>query len=305
MTRRGRLTGRLTGWLALLALAGSTAACGSTPASTAADAGRPAHQARFDQALHDRLPVSVRERGTLRVATDASYAPMSSFAPDGRAIVGMEPDLGAALGRVLGVRVRFVNTDFTRLIPDVVAGDADLAMSAMTDTAARARKVDFVNYFSAGTAIVVQRGNPAGITDIRGLCGRVVAVEGGTTQVDLLARAQVNCPALPVIVRTYATNSDALVQLRTGRAVAVLNDLPPAVFLVNDPRTKSFYQLASTTQYEPGLYGVVVAKDQTPLREAVRRAFQELVRSGEYADVLRRWKVSSGALDRISVNSDR
>ena len=146
----------------------------------------------------------------------------------------------------------------------MAAGDIDLAMSAMTDTAARARKVDFVNYFSAGTAIVVQRGNPAGITDIRGLCGRVVAVEGGTTQVDLLARAQVNCPALPIIVRTYATNSDALVQLRTGRAVAVLNDLPPAVFLVNDPRTKSYYQLASTTQYEPGLYGVVGGQGPGP-----------------------------------------
>jgi polar amino acid transport system substrate-binding protein len=301
MTRRGRLTG----WLALLLLVGSTAGCGSTSPSTGSDRSRPAHQAAYDQSLHDLLPGSVRERGTLRVATDASYAPMSSFGPDGRAIVGMEPDLGAALGRVLGVRVRFVNTDFTRLIPGVAAGDADLAMSAMTDTAARARKVDFVNYFSAGTAIVVQRGNPAGITDIRGLCGRVVAVEGGTTQVDLLARAQANCPALPVIVRTYPTNSDALVQLRTGRAVAVLNDLPPAVFLVNDPRTKSFYQLASTTQYEPGLYGVVVAKDQTRLREAVRRALLELVRSGEYADVLRRWKVGSGALDRISVNSDR
>ena len=38
----------------------------------------------------------------------------------------------------------------------------DLAMSAITDTAQRERAVDFVNYFSAGTAIVVRRGNPAG-----------------------------------------------------------------------------------------------------------------------------------------------
>ena len=48
--------------------------------------------------------------------------PMSSFGPDGRTIVGFEPDLGAALGRVLGVRFEFVNTDFTELLPDVVDG---------------------------------------------------------------------------------------------------------------------------------------------------------------------------------------
>ena len=82
-------------------------------------------------------------------------------------------------------------------------------------------------------------------------------------------------------MRTYATNSDALVQLRTGRAVAVLNDFPPAVFLVNDPRTRSHYQLASTTQYEPGLYGIVVAKDQPALRDAVQGACEQLlIRSG-------------------------
>jgi polar amino acid transport system substrate-binding protein len=74
----------------------------------------------------------------------------------------------------------------------------------------------------------------------------VVAVENGTTQVDLLARTQRNCGTARIIVKTFETNSDALVQLRTGRVVAVLNDYPRAVFLVNDVRTRSAYQLAST-----------------------------------------------------------
>jgi polar amino acid transport system substrate-binding protein len=281
-------------------MAALPAAC-ATPAATTATAN---DGARFNRALHDRLPQTVRDRGVLRVGTDASYAPMSSFAPDGRTIIGMEPDLGVEIGRVLGVRLQFVNADFVKLLPDVAAGGMDLAMSAMTDTPERAKTVDFVDYFSAGTSIVVQRGNPAGVTDIKDLCGKVVAVEKGTTQVDLLARAQKNC-ADPIIMRTYTTNSDALVELRTGRAVAVLNDLPPAVFLVNDPRTKSHYQLASTTQYEPGLYGIVVAKGQPGLRDAVQGAFEELLRGGVYRDVLARWGVSDGAVHRISVNLGR
>ena len=121
---------------------------------------------------------------------------------------------------------------------------------------------------------------------------------------DLLARAQKNC-GNAIITKTYTTNSDALMELRTGRAVAVLNDLPPAVFLVNDPRTKSHYQLASTTQYEPGLYGIVVAKGQRDLRDAVQGAFEQLLRSGVYGDVLARWGVSDGAVHRISVNLGR
>jgi polar amino acid transport system substrate-binding protein len=247
----------------------------------------------------------VLDRGVLRVGTDASYAPMSFFGPDGRTIVGVEPDLGAKIGDVLGLKVRFVQTDFTKLLTKVARGDLDMAMSAMTDTAPRARQDDFVDYFSAGTSIVVQRGNPAGITEIQDLCGKVVAVEQGTTQVDLLARAEKNCVGESIDVKTFPTNSDALVQLRTGRAVAVLNDLPPAEFLVNGSRTRSEYQLASTAQYEPGLYGVVVPKDQLGLREAVQGALEELLRNGDYADVLAAWHVSDGAVDQISVNADR
>jgi polar amino acid transport system substrate-binding protein len=301
-----RFTRAAAGLLVGLALLG-TASC-AEPQAVGADR-TSARKAAFDRSLHDRLPQAVRDRGVLRVGTDASYAPMSSFAADGRTIVGVEPDRGTELGRVLGVRVEFVDTDFTEVIPDVAAGRLDLGMSAITDTRARARHADFVNYFSAGTSILVQQGNPAGVTDIRDLCGNVVAVERGTTQVDLLARAQRNCAdervARRITVRTYPTNSDALVELRTGRAVAVLNDLPPAAFLVNDPLTKPHYQLASDTQYEPGLYGIAVAKDRLDLRDAVQGACEALIRSGAYADVLARWGVRDGAVARISVNSER
>jgi polar amino acid transport system substrate-binding protein len=241
----------------------------------------------------------------LRVGTDASYAPMSSFGPDGRTIIGMEPDLGVEIGRVQGVRLQFVNLDFATVLAAVAGGRVDVAMSAMTDTPERAKTADFVNYFSAGTSILVQRGNPAGVTDIKDLCGKVVAVESGTTQMDLLARTQKNCGDHLIIGKTYPTNSDALVQLRTGRAVAVLIDLPPAVFLVNDPRTRSHYELASTTQYEPGLYGMVVAKSQPGLRDAVQGAFEALLANGVYAKVISQWGVSDGAVHRISINSGR
>jgi hypothetical protein len=49
----------------------------------------------------------------------------------------------------------------------------------------------------------------------------------------------------------------------------------------------------------------VVAKDQQGLREAVQGALEELLRNGDYSDVLAAWHVSDGAVDRISVDADR
>ena len=306
MSRTTKRPLRVAASLVLALSAMLPAACaGSTPGGSTPTPSATTHQARLDPKLHDLLPQPVKDAGVLRVGTDASYPPIEAYGPDGRTIIGMDPDLGVEIGRILGVRLQFGATNFDELLADVARGDLDLAMSAMTDTPERAKTADFVNYFTAGTSIVVQRGNPAGVTELNDLCGKVVAVEKATTQVDLLGRTQKNCGTRRIIVKTYPTNSDALLELRTGRAVAVLNDLPPAIFLVNDARTRSQYQLASNAQYEPGLYGIVVAKSQPGLRDAVQGALKKLLSSGVYADVLARWHVQSGAVHQISVNSNR
>jgi polar amino acid transport system substrate-binding protein len=274
--------------------------CGSD--RTQAD-GPAASAATFDQALHDRLPAGILARGSVRVGGGDPYPPASFFAPDGRTIVGFEPDLAAALGRVLGVRLEFVNVDFTDLLPQLNSHKIDLAMASMTDNAEREKRADFVNYFQAGTSVIVQRGNPHGISALKDLCGKIVAVEQETTQVDLLRRTQKGCEGKRIDVRTYGDNASALVQLRTGRAVAVLSDYPPAVHVSTDQRTSAHYQLAASTQYEPSPYGIAVAKDQTKLRDVLRDALERVMRSGDYADVLQRWGVPSGALESATINA--
>jgi polar amino acid transport system substrate-binding protein len=284
-----------------MALTLAAGGCGGGSAKKA-DAESAVDAVQFDQTLHDQLPQHIRDRGTIRFVTDASYAPMEQFAADGRTIIGFEPDLADALGKVLGVRVEVVTGTFQTAIDKVVAGDYDGVLSAVTDTAEREKKADFVDYFMAGTSILVQRGNPGGVSDLNSLCGKTVAIEKGTVQADLLHRSQSGCGDRKMTINEYKTNADALLQLRTGRAVAVLNDYPAAAHLADDSRTSAYFQLASTAQYEPGLFGIPFAKDQTELRDAVRAGIQKLITSGAYADLLQRWGLESGAVKTVEVN---
>lgn len=289
----GALTAALT---AALALAGC-----STAAPAAEHAAPPS--LAVDPALQALLPDDVRSAGRLVVATDPSYPPASAYAADGRTIVGFEPDLGAALGELLGVEVEFRAATFDGLVDDIRAHRYDAVMSAMTHTAERQRAVDFVTYFEAGSSIVVQRGNPFGVQDLGGLCGRTVAVEQGTIQVDLLERSSTaRCSGDPIRVETFPTNDDALLELRTGRAAAVLNDYPPAVYVTTAESTRASYQLVSDVQYEPGFYGIAVAQDRPQLRDALAAALAALVEGGRYADVLADWDVTSGGVEAVTVN---
>ena len=290
---------RLAAAGAVLALAAG--GCGTTPAGT--DDGTATGTIAVDEQARALLPEAIRQRGSIRLATDPSYAPMESYAPDGRTIIGFDADLAAALGSVTGIQVEMVAADFGSALDETVRGTYDGVLSSMTDTAEREKQVDFIDYFTAGTAVVVQRGNPQGISDLKDLCGKVVAVEKSTVQADLLRRSQRGCGADKMELRTFRTNADALLQVRTGRAVAILNDYPPAAYLATDARTRAYYQLASTVQYEPGLLGLAVAKDNTGLRDALRAALDVLIRSGRYTELVQRWALTDGALATSSINA--
>ena len=293
MTRTGRT--RLSLALATVLF---LAACGGPVDDS--PAGRPS--LGVDEELRALLPDDVRTAGVLTIATEPSYPPASSFAADGRTIVGFEPDLAAKLGELLGVRVTFQAAAFDAVLDGLAGARYDAVMSAMTDTAEREESVDFVNYFRAGSAVVIQRGNPHGVYDLGGLCGQVVAVEAGTVHVDLLERRQVHCGDEAIEVVTFSSNDDALLELRTGRAAAVVTDYPPAVFATTDERTQTSFQLASDVQYEPGLYGIAVSRDRAELRDALAAALGRLVESGDYQRVLDTWDVSSGAVSAVTVN---
>lgn len=112
--------------------------------------------ARANPKVAAEVPAAVKKKGTLIVATDASFAPNEFIAPSGHAIVGMDVDLARALANVMGLRVRIVNAMFDRIIPSLASHKYDLGMSSFTDTKARERVVDFVTYYSAGTSFFVK-----------------------------------------------------------------------------------------------------------------------------------------------------
>ncbi|GAA4977458.1 transporter substrate-binding domain-containing protein [Actinoplanes utahensis] len=255
-----------------------------------------------DAELYAALPEGVRTKGFIRLVTDASYAPMEYFSADGRTIIGFEPDLAAALGQVLGIRVELVVGVFSTAIDEVDAGNYDGVLSSMTDTPERRERADFVNYFSTGTSILVQRGNPGAIEELGDLCGHAVATEAGTYQEEMLKRVRATCGTTTLSIHSLPTNADALVELRTGRVAAVLQDYPPASYIATDAKTSAFFQLASDKQYEPGLFGIAVDKDNAALRDCLRGALQRLIDSGTYTDLLARWELSASAVTKATVN---
>ena len=250
--------------------------------------------------LKDLLPQAIRDKGKLVVGSDVAYPPVEFTDTDGKTAIGIDPDIAAAIGEKLGIKLEFVNGTFDGLIPQLTTSKRiDLIMSAMSDNKKRQATVDFVDYFSAGTSIIVKKGNPAKINGLDDFCGKTVALQRGTTQDDVAEAQKTKCGSNKLTILKFDTDPEALQQIKTGRAVADMNDFPVAAYTAQ--KQPDFEVVGE--QLEAGPYGIGVRKTDTQLRDAIQKALQAIMDDGTYTKIMEKWNVTQGALKTATVNA--
>lgn len=275
------------------------AACGSNGSSTSSGT-----TSGGVSNLGKQLPASIQQSKQIKVGSDVAYAPVEFFKVGTQEVQGIDWDLAQALGSKLGVKFTFSNTTFDGIIPALKAKRFDIIMSAMSDTPERQKQVDFVDYFNAGTSILVKKGNPEGIQSLDDLCGKTIALQKGTTQVDVATAQQSKCTAAgkpKINVLTYDKDTDAQLQVRSGRAVADMNDFPVAAYAAKTLGGGNEFEVVGE-QIGAGPYGIGVLKDNTQLRDALQGALKAVIADGTYDQILQKWNVTKGALKTAAIN---
>jgi polar amino acid transport system substrate-binding protein len=252
------------------------------------------------------LPQAVRDAGVLKVGSDVAYAPVESFDTDGKTIIGIDPDIAAALGAQLGIKLTLQNGTFDGLITALRSKRIDLIMSAMSDTAARQKSIDFVDYFTAGTSILVKKGNPQKINGLDDFCGKTIALQRGTTQDDVATAQQAKCKTAGEALKVlkFDRDTEALLQVKQGRAVADMNDFPVAAYNAKTSGGGNDFEVVGA-QIEAGPYGIGVRKEDTQVRDALQKAVQAIIDNGEYAKILDKWNVKQGAVTSATINGGK
>ncbi|MDT7544760.1 MAG: polar amino acid transport system substrate-binding protein [Actinomycetota bacterium] len=252
------------------------------------------------------LPQAVRDAGVLKVGSDVAYAPIESFDKDGKTIIGVDPDIAAALSTQLGVKLTLQNGTFDGLITSLRSKRIDLIMSAMSDNAERQKSIDFVDYFTAGTSILVKKGNPSKITSLDDFCGKTIALQRGTTQDDVATAQQAKCKTAGKALKVlkFDRDTEALLQVKQGRAVADMNDFPVAAYNAQTSGGGNDFEVVGE-QIEAGPYGIGVRKQDTAIRDALQKAVQAIIDNGDYAKILEKWNVKAGAVTTATVNGGK
>jgi len=206
--------------------------------------------------------------GHLRVAVDPSFPPFDDVNAQGE-ITGFDIDLARALAQRLGTSPEFIVISFDGLVDAVLAGKADVVISAFPLDQRLSEDVRYSQpYFDAGLVWVTRA--ESGLTEPQQLAQTTVAVEWGS-QGDAWARAQ----KLPRVVR-YETPDATLAAVLAQEADAAIVDavsaglFPQPGLLIHTP------PLASDS------YVIVMPKDAPKLAAAVNAALAEIIAEGEW-----------------------
>ncbi|MCL4560312.1 MAG: ABC transporter substrate-binding protein [Chloroflexi bacterium] len=259
-----------------------------------------------------QIPASdLVQAGKLLICSDIPYPPQEFFDANGNP-EGLDVDIGNEIGARLGLQVVWVNSVFDTIIEAVNGHKCDIIISAMNITSDRQKKVSMIPYFEAGQAFVALKGNPDNITGPQDLCGKSVAAESGTTEVEYLqgtgdyqgkglTQACTTAGKQPINVLVTQKDTDALQDLQAGKAVVYFTDSPVAAYYtVQHPDQ---FQLVGQV-LQPIQEGIALSCGQadctnaplTPVGQAVETALKSMMADGTYQKILDKWNLSSGAV---------
>ena len=193
-------------------------------------------------------------------------------------------DVRRAVGR--DVTVRMQPTTSTNRIPLVQNGTVDVECASTTNNRERQQQVAFsINYFYAGTRLLVRTGSP--VRSFADLRGRPVVSTTGTSNHRLMRRLDKE-QSLGIDLLSAKDPAESALMVATGRADAYAMDDVILYFLrASSLRPADWEVVGETVQVEP--YAAMLRKDDPAFKKLVDGTIARLMRTGEFQQLYRKW----------------
>jgi len=189
----------------------------------------------------------VMRRGVMRVGLD-TFVPWAMKDKAGR-LIGFEIDIATRLANDMGVRVEFIPTKWSGIIPALLTGKFDIIIGGMGIRPDRNLKVNFsLPYDYTGMSIVAHKGLAKGYDALNDFNRPEVTIAArlGTT-----AAAAVKQYLPRAKVRLFDNEAQAVQELLLGRAHAVVASAPLPQFQALKHPDTLFVPIKDTFTKEP------------------------------------------------------
>lgn len=259
----------------------------------------------FPLLAQDSDDVALRTRlkdGVLRWGGDAEGgAPFQLRDPaDAQRVIGFEVELADLIAEQLStrlnskIRAEFVQYEWVSLPLGLEKNDFDLLISGYEVSPDRRSSVRFSRPYYVFAQQLAVRKDESAIRTLDDCLGRPVGTLAGSAAAKLLEASGVT------EISGFDDNVAPYLDLELGRVDAVLLDAPIAVYYAS---TNARLKLIEPP-FAPGEYAIGLRPADLMLASAVDQAIGELLRSGRWQQVLRKWRLWNAQQVTLALGAD-
>jgi polar amino acid transport system substrate-binding protein len=225
------------------------------------------------------------EPGKLTMSINATLPPRQFIDASGN-LQGMHPDLGNEIARRLCLEPVYMNVSFEVQIPGLANRRWDMVNTGMYYNPDRAKIMRMVPYVVNALAIVVQSGNPMGVTGYDSLAGQPVGTEISGFADNLIRTIndeQVVAGNESMDIQAFNSFGDAFAALGAGQVAAVFGPDATAAYLAE----RGPFEVGASG-LNPGLPSSFGFDGPTGevLANTVAEALRDMVEDGTYNEMM-------------------
>jgi polar amino acid transport system substrate-binding protein len=229
----------------------------------------------------------IKEKGELVVGFCAQYPPFE-FKTETGELQGFDVDLANAIGKELGINVKFMDGEWQGLIAGMKKGDYDVLITCMGKTAKRMEMVNFSDAYVDLTEVIVVRKNEKIIQGKADLKDKVVGAQMASSS----ERALDGMADQVGEIKRFNYTTEAFLDLKFKRIDALVSGLAYAVVQIKkDPSFKIVGSALSSTPI-----GIALPKGADALTSKIDTALAKIKANGTNAKIYDRW---------LAVNQDK
>ncbi|MAJ81858.1 MAG: amino acid ABC transporter [Legionellales bacterium] len=221
------------------------------------------------------------EPGKLTMSINATIPPRQYIDDQGN-LQGLHPDLGNEIAKRLCLEPAYMNVEFAVQIPGLATKRWDMVNTGMYYKPERAQIMRMVPYVVNALALVVEKGNPAGVTGYESLAGEPVATEIAGFADNLIRTIndeQVAQGMETMDIKAFNTFAEAFAALGAGQVKAVFG--PDAVAAYYAERGSFDVGASGLNPGLPSSFGFD-GKTGQRLAHAVSNVLRDMVDDGTY-----------------------
>ncbi|GAB3561656.1 ABC transporter substrate-binding protein [Spelaeicoccus albus] len=258
---------------------------------------------KTDKSLHNKLPSKIASSGVINVGADPG-SPPDEYKDENGNFAGWEVDLAKAVGKTMGVKIKFTPLQFDSLIPSLQSKRINMAIGQMGVTEQRETIIDQVAWL-AGNELFAARTDSSlkNITKLTQLCGINVATTRGSREQEFAkdVKDKKKCEKLnkePINLHVFNGADQAAHSVTNGRTdVFWLGSTAVSYFVKqSNGKAKIVGHYTDKAYIGPGF------SKNSKLSPLVKQAIQKLIDGGSYALLLKNWGLKDSAIANAQLN---